>query len=172
MTIRTCVGTERRSNIIGGEEVFNRQELEQKSLDSIKLFLELGLNFFDTAWSFDCNSAPNHSFTGSLCPDTSSETILGYAASRYGRNKFILATKFHLEADDEVRSPSSHAFSLGNQLSFNQTFQRTESYDNQSISGHYSMVDKFIRRQLMASLKSLGTDFIDLSGGHSQRAIR
>ena len=156
------MGTERRSNIIGGEEVFNRQELEQKSLDSIKLFLELGLNFFDTAWSFECNSAPCHSFTGSLCRDTSSETILGYAASRYGRNKFILATKFHLEADGEVQSTFSDTFPLGKQLSSNQTFQCTESYDSQSISGHYSVVDKFIRRQLAASLKSLGTDFIDL----------
>lgn len=156
------MGTERRSNIIGGEEVFNRQELEQKTLDSIKLFLELGLNFFDTAWSFECYSAPSHSFTGSLCRGTSSETILGYATSRYGRNKFILATKFHLEADDEVRSASSKSLPADHQISSNQIFQRTESYDNQSISGHYSMVDKFIRRQLMASLKSLGTDFIDL----------
>ena len=66
---------------------FNPAEQEGKSLQTIARALELGMNFFDTAWMYQ-----------SIGPDgqvkATNEELLGKAIKIHGRDRFIIATKF------------------------------------------------------------------------------
>ena len=62
-------------------------EQEEKSLKTIARALELGLNFFDTAWVYQ-------SFGVDGQPNRTNEELLGKAIKIHGRDKFIIATKF------------------------------------------------------------------------------
>jgi aryl-alcohol dehydrogenase-like predicted oxidoreductase len=53
----------------------------------IERALELGINFFDTAWIYQ-------SFGSDGLPNRTNEELLGKAIKLYGREKFIIATKF------------------------------------------------------------------------------
>eukprot|EP00596_Hydrurales_sp_CCMP1899_P008729 CAMPEP_0119038350 /NCGR_PEP_ID=MMETSP1177-20130426/7239_1 /TAXON_ID=2985 /ORGANISM="Ochromonas sp, Strain CCMP1899" /LENGTH=348 /DNA_ID=CAMNT_0007000845 /DNA_START=139 /DNA_END=1185 /DNA_ORIENTATION=- len=66
---------------------FNRAEQESRSLDTIAKALDLGLNFFDTAWIYQ-------SFGVDGEPNTTNEELLGKAIKIHGREKFVIATKF------------------------------------------------------------------------------
>jgi aryl-alcohol dehydrogenase-like predicted oxidoreductase len=62
-------------------------------LNTIAKALELGINFFDTAWiyqSFGLGGGGNYT----------NEELLGKAIKAHGRDKFIIATKFGITADE------------------------------------------------------------------------
>lgn len=58
--------------------------VEAESLACIDKALELGCNFFDTAWVY--KNATSHN-----------ETLVGKAIAKHGREKFIIATKFGID---------------------------------------------------------------------------
>ena len=66
---------------------FNRAEQEGENLATIGRALELGINFFDTAWIYQ-------SFGKGGGENVTNESLLGKAIKMYGRDKFIIATKF------------------------------------------------------------------------------
>ena len=66
---------------------FNLVEHEGKSLQTIARALELGLNFFDTAWMYQSIGPDGH-------VNATNEELLGKAIKIHGRDKFIIATKF------------------------------------------------------------------------------
>jgi aryl-alcohol dehydrogenase-like predicted oxidoreductase len=61
--------------------------LEDSNQECIKRALELGINFFDTAWIYQ-------SFGKGGFPNQTNEALLGRAIKIHGRDKFIIATKF------------------------------------------------------------------------------
>lgn len=65
---------------------FSRKESEAESLSTIKKALDLGVNFFDTAWIYQSFGADGE-------PNTTNEELLGKAIKMYGRENFIIATK-------------------------------------------------------------------------------
>ena len=157
------MGTENRASLTGGDEILNRKEQENLCMQSIKLFLELGLNFFDTAWICESNSfPPRNSGTRPLCRDTTSEMILGRAIAHFGRKKFVLATMFYMQSVDISPRNLSQTFPQSTPTQIPRGLQPSYSDDNLPKNGRKTMTDRIIRRQLAASLKRLGTDFIDL----------
>jgi aryl-alcohol dehydrogenase-like predicted oxidoreductase len=62
---------------------------EEKSLETFAKAIELGLNFFDTAWIYQ-------SFGADGKENRTNEELLGKAIKIHGRDKFIIATKFGL----------------------------------------------------------------------------
>jgi len=66
---------------------FDRAAQEGKSLATIARALELGLNFFDTAWVYQ-------SFGKGGGGNFTNEELLGKAIAIHGRDKFVIATKF------------------------------------------------------------------------------
>lgn len=64
---------------------FDPVAAEPESLKTIGKALELGINFLDTAWIYQAMT-PN-----GLCTN---EELVGKALKMYGREKFVLATKF------------------------------------------------------------------------------
>ncbi|OQS04342.1 hypothetical protein THRCLA_03404 [Thraustotheca clavata] len=68
---------------------FDREASEESSIETIGKALENGINFIDTAWiyqSFGIDGKPNRT----------NEELVGKAVKRFGREKFIIATKFGL----------------------------------------------------------------------------
>ena len=162
--IRTCVGIETRSSVIGGgDEASSRKEQENLCMQSIKLFLELGLNFFDTAWICESNCFPPRNLDARLLyRDTTSEMILGRAVAHFGRKRFVLATSFYMQSVDISPRNLSKTFPQTTPSQVPRSLQPTYSDDNTPKNGQKTITDRIIRRQLTASLKRLGTDFIDL----------
>jgi aryl-alcohol dehydrogenase-like predicted oxidoreductase len=157
------MGTENRASLTGGDEISNIKEQENLSMQSIKLFLELGLNFFDTAWVCESNCfSPRNSGARPLCRDTTSEMILGRAVAHFGRKKFVLATTFYMQSVDISPRYLSQTFPQTTQTQVQRGLQPSYSDDNLPKNGRKTITDRIIRRQLAASLKRLGTDFIDL----------
>lgn len=68
----------------------NNEEQEAKSLATIAKGLELGLNFFDTAWVYQTFGADGKE-------NTTNEELIAKAIKIHGRDKFVLATKFGLK---------------------------------------------------------------------------
>ncbi|OQR82072.1 hypothetical protein ACHHYP_16386, partial [Achlya hypogyna] len=66
---------------------FDREAAEETNLATIGKALELGINFIDTAWIYQ-------SFGMDGKPNVTNEALVGKALKRFGRNKFVLATKF------------------------------------------------------------------------------
>jgi aryl-alcohol dehydrogenase-like predicted oxidoreductase len=66
---------------------FDRTLQEEENLRTIGKALEQGINFFDTAWIYQ-------SFGQGGGGNYTNEELLGKAISIYGREKFIVATKF------------------------------------------------------------------------------
>jgi aryl-alcohol dehydrogenase-like predicted oxidoreductase len=62
---------------------------EEKSLETFAKAIELGLNFFDTAWIYQ-------SFGADGKENRTNEELLGKGIKIHGREKFIIATKFGL----------------------------------------------------------------------------
>jgi aryl-alcohol dehydrogenase-like predicted oxidoreductase len=65
----------------------NNEEQEAKSIETIGRGLELGLNFYDTAWVYQTFGADGKE-------NSFNEKLLGKAIKKYGREKFVIATKF------------------------------------------------------------------------------
>lgn len=157
------MGTENRASLTGGDEILNRKEQENLCMQSIKLFLDLGLNFFDTAWICESNSFPPRNLGARpFCRDTTSEMILGRAIAHFGRKKFVLATNFYMQSVDISPRNLSQTFPQTTPVQVPRGFQPSYSDDNLAKNGRKTMTDRVIRRQLAASLKRFGTDFIDL----------
>eukprot|EP01038_Epipyxis_sp_PR26KG_P005730 gene5730-7914_t len=66
---------------------FDRAAQEEENLKTIGKAIELGINFFDTAWIYQ-------SFGQGGGGNFTNEELLGKAIALYGREKFIIATKF------------------------------------------------------------------------------
>ncbi|OQR87360.1 hypothetical protein THRCLA_22920 [Thraustotheca clavata] len=71
---------------------FDREAAEVTSLDTIGKALELGINLIDTAWIYQSLGADGK-------PNRTNEELIGKAIKRYGRDKFIIATKFGIGFD-------------------------------------------------------------------------
>jgi aryl-alcohol dehydrogenase-like predicted oxidoreductase len=132
---------------------FDRTAAEEESLATITKALELGLNFFDTAWiyqSFGMGTpnvhvaclVPNYYMViytsscflyvvGGDGQNHTNEELLGKAIAMHGRDKFVIATKFGIARD---------------------------------ASGSRKICNKeeTLDLHLADSLKRLGTDYIDL----------
>ena len=145
------MGILNRGTFAGHEDVLDRREQENQSVRTVELFLSLGLNFFDTAWTCELSRSTECSAVKSFIYDTTSETVLGYAISQFGRKKFVVSTKFHVQNIQLCQKNFAPAASSIPTSAFNQS----------SLSDGNS-IEKIIRSQLAASLKRLGTDFIDL----------
>lgn len=88
---------------------FDRVATEEESLNTIGRALELGINMLDTAWiyqSFGMGGGGN--FTN--------EELVGKALKRYGRDKFVVATKFGITYTNGVRSVSGSEETIRAQL--------------------------------------------------------
>jgi aryl-alcohol dehydrogenase-like predicted oxidoreductase len=148
---RTCMGISNRGTLAGLDDVLDRREQENQSVRTIELFLKLGLNFFDTAWTCEQSRPTECSAVRSLTCDTTSEMVLGYAISQFGRKKFVVSTKFHVQNVQSFQNNLAPTVSSISTLSA-----------NQSPLSDGNSIEKIIRSQLAASLRRLGTDFIDL----------
>jgi len=72
---------------------FDRAAAEEESLRTIARGLELGINFLDTAWiyqSFGAGGGENYT----------NEELVGKALAKYGRENFVVATKFGIGIKD------------------------------------------------------------------------
>jgi aryl-alcohol dehydrogenase-like predicted oxidoreductase len=78
--------------------------LEDGNQETIARALELGINFFDTAWIYQ-------SFGKGGFPNQTNEELLGRAIKIHGRDKFVIATKFGIVpgADGVPKANSSEA---------------------------------------------------------------
>ncbi len=65
----------------------DRDKQEKESLKTIEKALELGINYFDTAWSYQAR------LVGGPENETN-EGLIGKAIKIHGRDKFIISTKF------------------------------------------------------------------------------
>jgi len=111
------------SYFINGEEVLSDEE----KINTIGKALELGINFFDTAWAY------KNFQTGET-----NEALLGKALKKYGREKFIVGTKFGLEVKK----------------------------DGDKIVRVFNGKPEGIRSQLADSLERLETNYVDLYTMH------
>ena len=145
------MGISSRGSFAGHDDVQDHREQENQSVRTIELFLKLGLNFFDTAWTCDLGRSTECSAVKSSANDTTSETVLGYAISQFGRKKFVVSTKFHLQNIQLCQNKSAPTVS-----------PMPSSVTNPNSIADVNSIEKIIRSQLTASLKRLGTDFIDL----------
>jgi aryl-alcohol dehydrogenase-like predicted oxidoreductase len=81
---------------------FNRREQEPENLKVIAKALELGINFFDTAWiyqSFGVDGDANYT----------NEELLGKAIAIHGREKFVISTKFGIIPKEDGPSQISNS---------------------------------------------------------------
>ena len=102
----------------------NGQETsEEEKINTIGAALDCGINFIDTAWIYQ-----------NFQTGETNEALVGKALKKYGREKFIVATKFGIGISIEDGKPV------------------------RIVSGK----SEFIRSQLADSLKRLDTDYIDL----------
>ena len=145
------MGTSCRGSLAGHDDVQDHREQENQSVRTIELFLKLGLNFFDTAWTCELSRSTELSADKSSANDTTSEAVLGYAISQFGRKKFVVSTKFHLQNIQLCQNKSASNVS-----------PMPSSVLNPNSIADVNLIEKTIRSQLTASLKRLGTDFIDL----------
>ena len=102
-----------------GEEVIS----EEEKINIIGATLDLGINLIDTAWVYQ-----------NFSNGDTNEALLGKALKKFGRERFVVATKFGIVFTIEGGKPQI------------------------IISGK----PDFIRKQLSESLQRLGTDYIDL----------
>ncbi len=108
---------------------FDRRAQDEENIAVIGAALDVGINFFDTAWiyqSFGVDGKENYT----------NEELLGKAIAKFGREKFIIATKFGIVP---AGGPSGR-----------------------SVSGS----EETIRSQLNDSLTRLGTSYVDLYYQH------
>ncbi|KDO18742.1 hypothetical protein SPRG_15863 [Saprolegnia parasitica CBS 223.65] len=66
---------------------FDREAAEETNIETIGKALELGVNMIDTAWIYQ-------SFGIDGKPNVTNEALVGKAIKRFGRDKFVIATKF------------------------------------------------------------------------------
>ncbi|KAF0719869.1 Aste57867_730 [Aphanomyces stellatus] len=113
---------------------FDRAAQEKDSLSAIEAALHAGVNFFDTAWVYQ-------SFGDGGGGNFTNEALLGKAMQRFGREKFILATKFG------IVPPSPNCLDGSIAVATQCTVSNAESV---------------LRSQLAESLARLETNYIDL----------
>lgn len=82
---------------------------EELSLETFAKAIELGLNFFDTAWIYQ-------SFGADGKENRTNEELLGKAIKIHGRDKFIIATKFGLVPSATGISASGKAVDIRSQV--------------------------------------------------------
>ncbi|OQS04340.1 hypothetical protein THRCLA_03403 [Thraustotheca clavata] len=75
----------------GGD--FDREAAEETNINTIGKALELGINFIDTAWIYQ-------SFGADGKPNRTNEELVGKAIKRFGRDRFVIATKFGITMCD------------------------------------------------------------------------
>jgi len=104
-------------------DVKGQETNEEEKLNTIGAALENGINFLDTAWIYQ-----------NMQTGEKNEVLVGKALKNFGRDKFVVATKFGIgvekQGDQFVRFTSGKP--------------------------------DFIRKQLAESLKNLETDYVDL----------
>ncbi|OQR97452.1 hypothetical protein ACHHYP_11549 [Achlya hypogyna] len=66
---------------------FDREAAEETNLATFGKALEYGINFIDTAWIYQSYGADGK-------PNVTNEALVGKALKRFGRDKFVVATKF------------------------------------------------------------------------------
>ena len=66
---------------------FDRSDAEEGNMKTIEKALEVGVSLFDTAWIYQ-------SFGADSKENTTNEELLGKAIAKFGRKRFIIATKF------------------------------------------------------------------------------
>jgi len=104
-------------------EVKGQETSEEEKINTIGAALEAGINFLDTAWMYQ-----------NIQTGEANEVLVGKALKKYGREKFVVATKFGIG------------------------FQKVNDKYERVVSGK----PEFVRAQLADSLKKLGTDYVDL----------
>jgi len=87
---------------------FNPVDEEENHIQTIGKALELGLNFLDTAWVYQ------RALDGKVFYN---EELVGKALKRFGRENFIVATKFGIGFQDGVRVISGKPEFIRQQLS-------------------------------------------------------
>jgi len=80
---------------------FDRAAAVETNLETIGKALEKGVNFLDTAWIYQ-------SFGAGGGPNTTNEELIGKALKRFGRDRFVVATKFGVGV-----SPTGETFVSG-----------------------------------------------------------
>jgi len=70
---------------------FSRIETEESSIATIGAALEAGVNMIDTAWIYQSFGKGGHE-------NVTNEELVGKALARFGREKFVVATKFGIVA--------------------------------------------------------------------------
>jgi len=104
-------------------DVKGQETSEEEKINTIGAALESGINFLDTAWMYQ-----------NFQTGEANEALVGKALKKYGREKFIVATKFGIG------------------------FQNVNGKFDMFVSGK----PDFIKQQLADSLKRLGTEYVDL----------
>lgn len=88
---------------------FDRAAHEEESLRTIGKALDMGINFLDTAWIYQ-------SFGAGGGGNFTNEELIGKAFQRYGREKFVLATKFGILVTEQGPVPSGTEATIRAQL--------------------------------------------------------
>lgn len=88
---------------------FDREAAEEESLRVFGEALQQGINFLDTAWIYQ-------SFGADGKDNTTNEGLVGKALKLYGREKFVVATKFGIHMNDGALSISGKEDVIRSQL--------------------------------------------------------
>lgn len=124
---------------------FDRAAHEEESLRTIGKALELGVNFLDTAWIYQ-------SFGAGGGGNFTNEELVGKALKLYGRDRFVVATKFGIVMTETGPAPSGTEATIRSQLA--DSLQRLDT-DYIDLYYMHRMDPTTPIEETMAVLKSL-----------------